>query len=120
MEKEKLPQINLPLCTPDQCNNIVKEAFSNIEILNDEESLKGRAKLFLALGNVIRLKILSLLTVQELCICNIVEAVEGSNSTIAHHLKKLEEGRLIQSRREGKFTIYRVNTELLNKHGIFS
>ena len=107
------------MCTPEQCKSIAKEAFSNVEIFKNKESIKKQAKMFQALGNEVRLKILSLLAVQELCICNIVEAIEGSNSTIAHHLKKLEEGEWITSRRDGKFTIYRLNRIQAERHRIF-
>ncbi|THB78877.1 MAG: ArsR family transcriptional regulator [Desulfobulbaceae bacterium] len=109
---------NTPLCTPDQCQHIKKEAFGKFPLLHDDERIGLRAKFFQAVGNEVRLKIVSLLSVQEMCTCNIVEAVDGSNSTIAHHIKKLEEAGVIQSRRVGKFTIYRLNGEAIEKHNV--
>ena len=106
-------------CSPEECGDILKEANNTFVVLTDEEELQRRAKLFQALGNEVRLRILGLLAIQEMCTCNIVEALEGAPSTITHHLKKLENGGLITSYRAGKFTIYRLNNELLKQHRVF-
>jgi len=79
-----------------------------------------RARLFQALGNETRLHILGLLSVQDMCVCDIVEALGGSASTIAHHLWMLEEAGLITCRREGKFTIYSLNEEPLVRFRVFA
>lgn len=106
-------------CSPEECADILKEAKNNFVILTDDEEMERRAKLFQALGNEVRLRILSLLAIQEMCACNIVEALEGAASTITHHLRKLENGELITSRRDGKFTIYRLKEGVLEKHRVF-
>jgi DNA-binding transcriptional ArsR family regulator len=105
-------------CTTEECREIQKKANNLFKVLNDNESLKKRATLFRALGNQVRLNILGLLAVREMCICEIVEAIEAANSTIAHHLRLLTEGGLVESRRDGKFTIYRLNNELIKKHKV--
>jgi DNA-binding transcriptional ArsR family regulator len=106
-------------CTPEECRLLAKEVRSNFVVLTDGEVLKQRAKLFQALGNEVRLRILGLLSTQEMCTCNIVEALEGSASTITHHLRMLEDGGLITSRRVGKFTVYRLIGDLLVRHRVF-
>ncbi len=103
-------------CTPEDCEDVKKKATNMFEILNDEVVLKKRAALFRALGNEVRLNLLGLLAVREMCICEIVEAVEGANSTVAHHMRILTEGGLVDSRKEGKFTIYQLNHDLVKKH----
>ncbi|MDF2904646.1 MAG: winged helix-turn-helix transcriptional regulator [Bacillus sp. (in: firmicutes)] len=45
--------------------------------------------------------------------CEIVSVLNGASSTINHHLKIMEKGKIIESRREGKFTIYHLNKEKL-------
>ncbi len=106
-------------CSPEECEDIMKEANNTFVILTDDEQMERRAKLFQALGNEVRLRILGLLAIQEMCTCNIVEALDGAASTITHHLRMLEDGGLISSRRVGKFTIYRLNNDLLKQHRIF-
>lgn len=107
-------------CSPEDCGDILKEANNTFVILADDAEIERRAKLFQALGNEVRLRILGLLAIQEMCTCNIVEALESAASTITHHLRMLENGGLITSRRAGKFTIYRLKEDLLKQHRVFA
>ena len=105
-------------CSPEECQDIVKEANNAFVILTDAAEIERRAKLFAALGHKARLRILGLLAVQELCTCEIVAALDGAASTIAHHLRILAEGGLITSRRVSKFTIFRLNNDLIKQHRV--
>ncbi len=106
-------------CSPEECQHIVKEANNAFVILTDVAEIGRRAKLFSALGHKVRLRILGLLAVQEMCTCEIVTALEGAASTIAHHLRILAEGGLISSRRVGRLTIFRLHNDLLEQHRVF-
>ena len=106
-------------CSPKECGFIAKRAQTEFSVLADDVLLQQRAKIFRAVGNDTRLRILGLLTVQEMCTCDIVEALKGATSTITHHLRILEEGDLIAVRQIGKFTLYSVNMDLVKKHRIF-
>lgn len=88
------------------------------EILNDKVVLKKRAAFFRALSNEVRLNLLGLLAVREMCMCEIIETVEGANSTVVHHLRILTEGGLVHSRKDGKFTIFQLNHDLIKKHSV--
>ncbi len=118
MKKNEKKQTFECRCTPEECKDIKKTATNRFEILNDEIVLKKRAALFRALGNEVRLNLLGLLAVREMCTCEIVEAAEGANSTIAHHLRILTEGGLVDSRKDGKFTIFQLNQDLIKKHSV--
>ncbi len=118
MKKDNEKQAFECRCTSEECMDIKKTATNRFDILNDEAELKKRAALFRALGNEVRLNLLGLLAVREMCICEIVEAVEGANSTIAHHLRILTEGGLVYSRKDGKFTIFQLNSDLIKKHTV--
>ncbi len=106
-------------CTTEECRLIAKKARDTLPVLADGEQIKQRARLFQALGNETRLHIIGLLAVQEMCACDIVEVLSGATSTITHHLRMLEDGGLITSRRVGKFTIYSLNEDLLTRHRVF-
>jgi DNA-binding transcriptional ArsR family regulator len=106
-------------CSPEECKHIVKEVNNSFAILTDTAEIRRRAQLFKGLGHEIRLRILGLLAVQELCTCDIVAALDGATSTIVHHLRILAEGGLIKSRKVGKFTIFRLNNEALIHHRVF-
>lgn len=88
----------------------VKEEFT---LVNAEEELERTASFFKALGDETRLKIMGLLWFEDLCMCEIVDGLSGASSTISHHLKIMEKGKLIKSRREGKFTVYSLDKERL-------
>ena len=118
MEENDKKQAFKSKCTPEDCRDIKKKANNMFDILTDKIMLKKRAAFFRALGNEVRLNILGFLAVREMCICEIVEVVEGANSTVAHHLRILTEGGLIYSRKEGKFTIFQLNNDLIKKHSV--
>ncbi len=82
------------------------------KVLNSGE-LESIAAFFKGLGDETRLKIVSLLWIEDMCMCEIVSGLNGASSTINHHLKIMEKGDIIESRREGKFTIYHLNKEKL-------
>ncbi len=106
-------------CTPQECKDIARQASETYAVLADEQQLKARALQFQALGNETRLRIVGLLAVRELCVCDIVAALEGAASTIAHHLRMLEDAGLITSRQESRFTLYRLNSQALDWSTIF-
>lgn len=106
-------------CTPDECKYIAKQAMTTNMLLSNDRQLKERALLFQALGNETRLKILGLLSVQELCTCDIVAGLDGATSTITFHLRILEASGLVTSRRVSKFTLYQLNSGPLELHRVF-
>ena len=72
----------------------------------EKETLEQIAELFKAFGDPTRVHILSLLLRQELCVTDIAEAVELSQSAISHQLRILKQMHLIKYRREGKNLLY--------------
>ena len=64
------------------------------------------AELFKAFGDTTRVRILSLLLHRELCVGDIADALELSQSAISHQLRILKQMHLIKFRREGKNAVY--------------
>jgi len=75
----------------------------------DEEDLTSEIKVFKAVADTTRLKILKLLTAGELCICEIMLALKKPQSSISHNLSILEDAGLIKERKEGKWCLYRIS-----------
>ena len=71
-----------------------------------KETLEQIAELFKGFADPTRVHILSLLQRQELCVNDIAEAVEISQSAISHQLRILKQMHLIKYRREGKNVLY--------------
>ncbi len=64
---------------------------------------------FRALGDPLRLKIIELLRTQELCVCELCDRLEVSQSKLSFHLKNLKDANLINSRQEGRWMYYSLN-----------
>ena len=64
---------------------------------------------FRALSDPLRLKIVKLLGSQELCVCELCEKLDVSQSKLSFHLKNLKEADLVFSRQQGRWMYYRLN-----------
>lgn len=76
-------------------------------------------KVFRALGDENRIKILEMLKEGEKCACKLLEALQVTQPTLSHHMKILCDTGLVVGRKEGKWTHYSINEkaslELKNK-----
>jgi DNA-binding transcriptional ArsR family regulator len=73
----------------------------------DQETSLALAEVFKVLGDQTRIKILSLLAAEEeLCVCDIAEALEMGQSAISHQLRVLRTARLVKFRKDGKEALY--------------
>jgi len=77
------------------------------EVANTEDADK-ESRFFKALADSTRLKILKLLKVKELCVCEIMVALDLTQPTASHHLGILERAGLVKDRKEGKWVFYRI------------
>jgi len=78
--------------------------------------MKGTAQIFKALGDETRLRIMALLVAdQELCVCDIMAALELPQSTVSRHLSYLRNTGLVDDRRQGVWMYYKINRNRL-KH----
>lgn len=66
------------------------------------------AEVFALLGDPNRLRILSALVGAELCVCDLAEAVEMSESAVSHQLRALRSQRLVAYRKQGRHVYYRL------------
>ena len=80
-------------------------SYSSITGLADEETLYRVAELFKIFGDPTRVRILHTLFDKELCVQDIADCLEMSQSAISHQLRILKQSALVKFRREGK-TIY--------------
>ncbi len=73
-----------------------------MEKIPEKQVLQAIAELFKAFADPTRVQILAHLSEKELCVGEIAEAVELSQSAISHQLRILKQMHLIKFRREGK------------------
>lgn len=72
----------------------------------EKETLEAIAELFKGFADPTRVRILSLLARQELCVTDIADRVQISQSAVSHQLRLLKQMHLIKFRREGKNILY--------------
>ena len=72
----------------------------------DEELLYDLAELFKVFGDSTRIKILYVLLESEMCVCDIAQLLNMTQSAISHQLRILKQSRLVKFRREGKTIFY--------------
>ncbi len=77
-----------------------------MQAIPEKETMDNIAELFKGFADATRVHILSLLAQRELCVTDIAEAVELSQSAISHQLRILKQMHLIKFRREGKNILY--------------
>ena len=70
--------------------------------------------IFKALSDETRLKIIDMLSCDELCACDILEAFEITQPTLSYHMKILTESSLVNARKDGAWTRYTLNMELIS------
>jgi len=79
--------------------------------LPSEDSLFELAELFKVFGDSTRVRILYVLLEAEVCVCDLAEVLNMSQSAISHQLSILKRSRLVKYRREGKSVFYSLADE---------
>lgn len=70
--------------------------------------VKPAARLFKALGDETRLRVVALLSHGELCVCHLQEALGLSQPAVSRHLATLRAAGVVEQRRHGKWVYYRL------------
>ncbi|MEW2608726.1 metalloregulator ArsR/SmtB family transcription factor [Streptomyces sp. NPDC047880] len=84
----------------------------------DEGQAPELAKVFKALGDPVRLRLLSMIASRaggEVCVCDLTPAFDLSQPTISHHLKLLRQAGLIDCERRGTWVYYRLVPEMTDR-----
>lgn len=83
--------------------------------MNYEEN----AKIIKALSDPNRLKIVDILSCGERCACDILEHFDFTQPTLSHHMKVLMDCGLVESRKDGLWSHYSLNSTNCNKLILF-
>jgi ArsR family transcriptional regulator, arsenate/arsenite/antimonite-responsive transcriptional repressor len=100
---ELIPAAELRAVVAGACSTpLVREPIS-------ETAAAGLAQVFRALGDPVRLRLVSLIGAHqggEVCVCDLTTAFELTQPTISHHLKVLREAGIIDCERRGTWVYY--------------
>ena len=72
------------------------------------ETSDKQSRFFKALADETRIRILKLLEVREMCVCEVMVALDLTQPTASHHLGILENAGLVKNRKEGQWVFYSV------------
>ena len=87
----------------------------------EEEQYSELAEFFKIFGNPTRLKILSLLAVEDLCVCDICDTLNLNQTTVSNQLRILRANNIVKYQKEGKMARYSLtdlHIEMIYKIGL--
>ena len=99
-EAEKNTEVCEYLCVHE---DVVKKVNDS---LPDEEQLYNLADFFKVFADSTRIKILYVLLQSQMCVCDIAQLLNATQSAISHQLRVLKQMHLVKARREGKTIFY--------------
>jgi ArsR family transcriptional regulator, arsenate/arsenite/antimonite-responsive transcriptional repressor len=78
-----------------------------------EEEIDATARLFRALGDPARIRILNALATSRapVCVCNLIEPLGLAQPTVSHHLKTLTEAGLLDREQRGRWAYFSLRPE---------
>ena len=86
-----------------------------------EEEYAELSEFFKIFGNPTRLKIISLLSVEDLCVCDICDALGLNQTTVSNQLRILRANNIVKFQKEGKMARYSLtdlHIEMIYKVGL--
>ena len=76
------------------------------ELVEHVKKITPNDEILMDFGDSTRIRILYLLFEEEMCVCDIAQVLDISQSAISHQLRILKQAKLVKFRREGKSIIY--------------
>lgn len=102
----------------DYCEDGCEELKINIdkiktvrEAMIEEDAIFRLSEVFKVLGDPTRIKIIFVLSKCDLCVCDIAEALNMTQSAISHQLRLLRNLKLVKYRKEGKSVFYSLDDD---------
>ena len=94
-------------------NNVIHEGAVKtvLSTMPDEDVLYDVAELFKIFGDSTRIRILSALSVSELCVCDICAVLNMTKSAVSHQLRILRQAKLVKNKRNGKEIYYSLDDD---------
>lgn len=93
--------------------NKVEETEIN-NYMPSEKKLKNMASFFQNFADSTRLKIISALSINDLCVNDLSNVLNINQTTISHQLKYLKNQSIVESKREGKIIRYSLANRFIN------
>ncbi len=86
-----------------------------LNLLPSDDCASKLALYFQNFSDQTRVKILSALSLQDLCVNDLSKILNINQTTISHQLKTLKDQNIVDFKREGKILVYRLKNESVNE-----
>lgn len=96
------------ICPAEDSTEYAKELKELVEQIMEKSNVKLQSRFFKALSDITRIKILKLLSLRRMCVCEIMVALDLTQPTASHHLRILENVGILKDEREGKWIFYSI------------
>ena len=111
------------LTETDQCQAEVadeyrKELLQLADDVADAKTAKKNSKRFKALSDEKRLRIVKLLTVKEMCLCELMICLDMTQPNLSHHIQILENADIVDRTKKGKWVYCSIADKQLVKNMI--
>lgn len=85
------------------------------KIMPEDDEIYDLAEFFKVFADSTRMKMIYALMENELCVCDLANIVNTTQSAISHQLKILRQSKLVKFRKEGKVVYYSLNDEHISQ-----
>ena len=108
------------ICPAEDASKYAKELRQLADEIAESSTADKQSRFFKALADETRLRIVKLLEVREMCVCEVMVALGLTQPTASHHLGILENAGFVEDRKEGKWVFYSIADQKLieNMHEI--
>ena len=94
------------ICPAEDASKYANELKQLADEIAESEKADKQSRFFKALADETRLRIVKLLELREMCVCEVMVALGLTQPTASHHLGLLENAGLVKDRKEGKWVFY--------------
>lgn len=104
-----ISNISLAPCEVDAIHQDLVELAA--QTLVDQDSADDIARIFQALADPTRVRLISAMIASELCVCDLSTLLGMTQSAVSHQLRILRDLRLVHSRKEGRVVFYALDDD---------
>ena len=96
-------------CQATEAPEYASELKHMAEKAANAEMTNRQSRFFKTLADETRLRILKILQAHEMCVCEVMVALDLTQPTASHHLGLLENAGLVKARKAGKWVFYKIS-----------
>jgi len=100
--------VSSPICPAEDASKYADELKELADKFAEKSLARRESRFFKALADENRIRMIKLLMLREMCVCELMVALDLTQPTTSHHLHILEREGLIKKRKEGKWSYYSI------------